>query len=210
MGDRISNTWADIVNKVNKNVSWSQQADMWSTLQKIGGLILSTYNLAMGSAIYTSGSPVLGSTLIAAGLLSTANIAITEMGGWSYLAEKLSQDNKKLQEQIAFWAPMTLYALSATTSITAAYDPTLLTQIPSLEWKNYLDNMEPVLIAGKGAANAGLEWTQSSLLSLQTALFTDNLARDVLTSWIQKFIETLESGWEQARNIVSITTQMKV
>lgn len=209
LSGQIQNNWQQIVENMQKNTAWTQQTDMWSTLQTVGAYILSAYSVAMGGTIYASGSPVLGATLIAAGLLSTTNIALTEMGGWNYIAEKLAKENKELQEQITFWGPMTLYALSLTGSIAISYDPSTLANVPSLDWKKFIESMNSTVIAGKGFASANLEWSKASLLQLQTTLFTDNLARDVLLEWIKSFTQMLEHGWEQARNIILISTQMK-
>lgn len=209
LSGQIEKNWQQIVETLQKNTVWTQQSNMWSTLQTVGSYILSAYSFGIGGMIYASGSPVLGSTLLAAGLLSTANIALTEMGGWDYIAEKLAKENAELQKQITFWGPITLYALSASGSIAASCDPNVLANIPSLEWKKFVESMNSVVIAGKGFANANLEWSKASLLTLQTTLFKDNMARDVLLGWIKSFAEMLENGWEQARNIIFITSQMK-
>ena len=78
----------------------ADEAGIWSNLQKAGAYILSTFNLIFGFTLYASGNTELGSTLVAAGLLSIANFAMTEMKGWDALAEKLAKGNKDFKDQI--------------------------------------------------------------------------------------------------------------
>lgn len=195
----------------------AQEAGVWSMLQKAGSCILSTFNLLLGGSLFTAGSPVLGTTLIASGVLSVANMAMTEVQGWNFVAERLAQNNKELKEQILFWPPLALNCLSGALSAVAGsavvYDPTLVgfNILPynlkdyAEPIKNYSELFSGVTTAGQSASSAQFTWTKAQVSNIQNSIASDTLLQEALMSWMQNFLDLLSHGWEQARTAIQMS-----
>ncbi len=215
--EALSKKMAENIQALQQAAQRAQESNVWSTLQKAGACILSAFNIFLGTSLYSSGSPMLGSALIASGILSATNLAMTELRGWDLVAEKLS-DSQDLKNQITFWSPIALHCLSsALTAVSGSaivYDPNLLPTSFTSDWKEYANvishSYTGITTAGKSFTEARFSWTKADLSLIQNAILSDTLLQDSLAEWIQNFTKLLEYGWEQARNIVQITSQLRM
>ncbi|MES2199561.1 MAG: hypothetical protein V4489_05295 [Chlamydiota bacterium] len=210
--DSLSKKMAENIATLQKAAQRAQESGVWSALQKVGGCILSALNLFIGASIYSS-SPTLGSTLIASGILSAANLAMTELRGWDLVAGKIS-NNEDLKTKITFWSPIALHclsgALSAVSGSSILYDPNLLSSALPFDIENFTNYYTGITTAGKGITDAGFSWTKADLSLIQNAILSDTFLQDSLIAWIQDFTKLLEYGWEQAKNIITINSELRM
>jgi len=207
LGKRAADCKAALLDAARK----TQQLGTWSTLERIGACILSGFNFAVGYSLYASGSNILGTTLIAAGILSVANIAMSEVQGWNFVAKQLAMGNKEYEDRIRFWGPMIGTAAPlALTGWAGLYDPSLLSQATSFDWQKSAELYNGFTTAGKSYSQASLYWVQSVLSEIQSAVTGDKLLRDAIIAWMETLTQTLQAGWEQARSIIQITSQVRM
>lgn len=210
----LSKKMAENIATLRQAALRAQEADVWGRLQKASIGILSAFNLFLGLSLCKSESPMLGSALIASGILSVTNLAMTELRGWDLMAEKLSGDSKDLKNQITFWSPIALHTLSIALSASAGsaifYDSNALSSALSSDWKELADLYGGLTGAGKSITDARFSSTKADLLTIQNDIASNTVLQDSLTAWIQNFIKLLDHGWEQARNIIQINSQLRM
>lgn len=89
------------------------QTYIWTMLKNIGSCIMAVFNMVFGSfLISTGGGTVAGSALVASGFLALANIALSETGGWNWIAECMEGENQDKQEMIAIILPVIIATMS--------------------------------------------------------------------------------------------------
>lgn len=94
------------------------EAFIWSMLKNIGSCIMAVFQMVFGSyLISTGGGAGAGSALIASGMLALANAALSESGGWNWIAACMEEDNAEKQEMIAIILPLVVATLSIGLSI---------------------------------------------------------------------------------------------
>ncbi len=196
---------------LKKSATRMQDLSAWSLLQQASSSVLASFNLIMGGAVYSS-APAVGTTLIAAGLLSAFNLAITEMREWDKIAEKFAGNNKELKEQIAFWSPIALHCLSGALSAAGGsylwYDPSLQPSVFPI--KECIDSFSGVTKAGAGISQSRLSWTKADLTLIQTAIATDKMTQEVLAALIQTFMQMLDRIRKQVEAVVQLNSQLRI
>jgi len=94
------------------------QVYLWSVLKNIGSSILAVFHMVFGTyLISTGGGTAAGSALVASGFLALANMALSESGGWNWIAACLEAENAEKQEMIAIMLPLLITILSVTFSL---------------------------------------------------------------------------------------------
>lgn len=99
-----------------------QTTEGWGIFLKVTGAISSVVSIAFGIATLATGAgAVIGSFMIAAGVLNIANLVINECGGWNklarYLADGDPEKQQKIQEQLNRWIGVGMLLFSLTTTV---------------------------------------------------------------------------------------------
>ncbi len=203
---------------LEESLKKSQEFGTWKILEKIGLCLLGAFNFIFGGAAIASGSPAIGSALVATAVLSTANLAMTEMHGWDYLAKRLSQENKKLEEELRLYLPLvsTLLgaALTAGTS-SLAISNNLLHSI-NVSGNSGETIRKAILFyttfssAGKMFTEGKQQWIQTDLSQVQDKIEEETFYKDLLTTWLKDFFQNLNDGWESTKTIIEIGTKKRM
>jgi len=99
------------------------QAFIWTILKNIGSCIMAVFNMVFGGfLISTGGGTAAGSALVASGFLALANVALSEAGGWNWIAECMEGESKDKQEMIAIILPVIVATLSIGLSLAGFAD----------------------------------------------------------------------------------------
>lgn len=97
--DRVQELDRQKIEDLVKEAKDAQMKSNWSVFQTVAQYIASTSAIVLGLGLF-SVAPVAGAFLIASGGLGLVNRAISDVGGWQWLASRFTQDNE-LQHQ---WA----------------------------------------------------------------------------------------------------------
>ncbi len=208
----LSKKMAENIAALQKASERAQELGVWSILQKTGACVLFTFNLYLGFSLYSNDSQKLGSVLIASGILSMTNLAMTELRGWDLMAEKLAGDNNDLRNKITLLSPIVLQLLSGALNTAAVstvlYDPTLSFNYEKFD--HAINIYSGFTGAGKSVADSRFSWTKAELSLIQSSILSDSLLQDSLIARIQDFNKSLNYVWEQARNIIQLNSQLRM
>lgn len=92
-----------------KTIESEESSVFWSFLSKIGQIVLSAISTVLGfSLLATGGGLLAGGALVASGLLTVANVALEETGGWDWIADHIAEQNKELRDNIRTIIPATI------------------------------------------------------------------------------------------------------
>lgn len=209
--DDLSKKMAENIAALQKASQRAQELGVWSTLQKAGSCVLFTFNLYLGCSLCSNDSQKLGSVLIASGILSITNLAMTELRGWDLMAEKLAGGNEDLKNKITLWSPIALHCLSGALNTAAGAsilcDPTL--SFDYEKCNQAINIYSGVTSAGKSVADSRFFWTKADLSLIQNSILSDTLLQDALIALIQDFNKSLNYMYEQARNIIQLNSQLR-
>jgi hypothetical protein len=170
--DRIREISQESMQMLREAALRAQESTFWSVLRKIATALISAVSVIFGISIASSGSALIGGAMIASGVLSLANFALSEMRGWDWIAEQLAHENEERKKQLAVVLPIATGILAggigllgsvngiATGAINFAEKAMMIAQ-------SILGIFEGLTVLGKGAADAKLLWTQADLKALQ-------------------------------------------
>ena len=191
----------------------AQELGNWEILEQIGSCLLASFNIFYGTALALTGAPALGTTLIAAGMLSMTSIAITELKGWDFITQRLAQDNEELQNQLLFWSPLALNTLSMALSAACyggLFGPTLWPLQSDKYIQGAIGLYSGVSTSGKSLIEARHNWTKADLSEIRGKIDLDTAQKENLLAFIENYVKNLHNGWEEAKNMIQISIQTRV
>jgi len=184
-----------------------QNVSVWSSLQQMSMCLTASWNFFLGSSLVTTGSPILGGTLIATSILSVAHIAMTQVEGWNHIAKQLAQGNEELEKSIRLWLPIAIQCLTSTAAtLGSAYHNDML----SFDWDRALYLYDHMISAGKSFITAQISWSEESIGKIRDAIFTNTLLQEELLQWISSFNDLLNQGWETAKQMILTASQLRI
>ena len=191
----------------------AQELGNWEIFQQIGSCLLSTFNLFYGASLALTGAPVLGTSLIAAGMLSMTSVAITELKGWDFIAQRLAQDNEDLKNQIIFWSPLALNTLSM--ALSAASCAGALAPIPwpvqsELYIQGTVNLYSGISTCGKSLTETRHTWTKADLSAIRGEITLATNQKESLLTFIEDYVKNLHNSWAEAKNMIQISIQTRV
>jgi hypothetical protein len=148
----------------DKDLADSQsQTFIWSILKNIGACIMAVFNMVFGAfLISTGGGTVAGSALVASGFLALAGVALSETGGWNWIAECMEGENQDKQEMIAIILPVIVTTMSIGLSLAGFAD---IAQVNNADDIINLLNRGMQMITGAGAL--GKAYGENEVLKVQ-------------------------------------------
>ncbi len=205
-------------NIIKESIEKSQEFGIWQLLEKIGTSLLAACNFIFGGAAIASGSPIIGSTLIAAAVLSTANLAMTEMQGWDYIAKRVAKDNKKLEEELRLYLPLASTLLASSLTATGSYLTISQNLLQNLGASAKVgESVQKALLFYTTFASAGKTFTEGSqqrikagLAAIQDKIEIETFHKDTLSSWLKDFLQSVNGAWESTKTIIETSTQKRI
>ncbi len=112
--DKIREVSSENMAKLREAAKRASKSDFWSVLKKIATSLLSALSAVFGITILaTGGSALVGGAMIASGILSLANFALSELGTWDWIADYIAQDNEDLKKKLAIALPLSVGIVAA-------------------------------------------------------------------------------------------------
>jgi hypothetical protein len=180
---RLSNVKEDIrtisaenMKKLKEAAERANASNFWSTLQKIATCLLSALSIVFGVAIAASGGGALiGGAMIASGVLSLANFALSEFGTWDWVADQLAHGNEENKRIIAMILPAAIGIVAGGIGMVGSVHGVATGALQFAEKAVFVAQTAVTLFGaattlGKGIADARLLWTQADLLKIQAEL----------------------------------------
>lgn len=192
--------------KQEEALAISKQIGFWSVLEDIGNMILGGISSVFGYTVATSGAPVAGGMLIAAGVLSITNLVLKRADLWSYLAKEIAGEDEELAKTLlttlpaAFAIASTILGLAGTYGAWQAGHFSHTTQAMAV-----LQTTVHLVQAGTALTNARLKsnfhWTQADLSRLQ---FKGTAAK----LHVENAMEEMEEVAEQQAGMMELGSQL--
>ena len=173
----------------------------FSWIEKIGSYFFSALYITCGTFFLQTGSPVLGTTLIAAGTTALSNLIVQEMKGWDTLADYLAQENEELQKQIVTWAPRAVGTLSHAIGALACST----TAMPSTA--QLFSSLGASVHLAKDVGEATKSSVLARLSDINGKISLENSQKEALTTWLKHFVEGLHKEWEQVKTSIELHIQ---
>jgi hypothetical protein len=187
--EKISAISADNIQKLKEAAERANSSHFWSTLQKIATCLLSALSLVFGVAIVASGGGALiGGAMIASGILSLANFALSECGAWDWIAGQIAHDNEEHKKKLAMILPLAVGIVAAGIGLVGSAYGVASSAIQFAEKavsvaQTALALFKATTTFGKGVSDARLLWTQADLVKIQSDLAVE---REAFTSIIDE------------------------
>ncbi|MEN9343432.1 MAG: hypothetical protein RLZZ453_219 [Chlamydiota bacterium] len=159
----------EFAEQLQKTAESTQSYYFWNFLRKVSTSIVSTCSLAFGITLSaTPTTAAVGGTLIASGLLSIANLTLTECKAWDWMADNLGIENEWTKNKIKQIAPVACgiviagYGLVGSVDALTASAAQLKEQIGSVA-QTTLSSVMATVQMGKGLSESGLRQKQAAL-----------------------------------------------
>ena len=104
--EKINEITTELTKKLKEAAERAQESVFWSLLKKVATCLLSAVSIVLGISLVASGGGALvGGAMIASGILSLANFALSESGLWDTIAQQLSRGNEDLKRKLQIILP---------------------------------------------------------------------------------------------------------
>jgi hypothetical protein len=171
--DSLSEISAQVMEKLREAAQRASESGFWSILKKIGTCLVSALSLVFGFAVLgAGGSALIGGAMIASGILSLANFALTEVGAWDWVSKQLASGNEEKRKQLQMILPGAFGLLAGGIGLVGSVAGVATGAVQFVEKavsaaQTALAIFNGLVTFGKGTADARLLWTESDLLVLK-------------------------------------------
>lgn len=196
MQSRLKQLTVDETEKMKEDAERAKNKDMWSFLMDIATVILAAISTVLGMVLVGTGAGiVVGSIMVASGLLAIANFAFKEAEVWDILAKALAQDNEDLQQQLVTALPAAVGILSAVLGLVGTGGAMLWSQISLVEQVVAIAQTAAsfaygVTSSGNGVVQARSKWTEADLFEIKNAIDLMKSAVERKMDEMARFIES--------------------
>ncbi len=223
LGVRLSNVKDDIrtisaenIQKLKEAAERANASDFWSILKKIATCLLSAVSIVFGVALLASGGGALiGGAMIASGILSLANFALSEMGTWDWVADQIAHDNEDLKRKIAMILPGAIGIVAGGIGLVGSVYGIASGALQFAEKAMFvaqaaLSIFDGVTTLGKGISDARLLWTQADLKMIEAELTVERENFSTLIGEIKGCMYDFKNIKAHARKAVEMITQSNI
>lgn len=202
--------------KLKESIGRNQISHFWDLLKRIGACIVAAISTVLGIALVTTGAgTVVGGVMIACGVTTLANLALSEAGVWRWAAEKIAGDNEEKCNRIATLIPAAIGLLTFVGGAIGSGGATLFGQPQLLGFgqmtltivKTAADAAEGIATVGEGVTKARMHWTQADLNDLEGKLTLHQHHFETSTQELQKLLHNLSDTYSKAQRIITLATQ---
>lgn len=187
--EKIREVSAENMGKLREAATRASSSDFWGILKKIATSLVSAISAVFGIAILaTGGSALVGGAMIASGVLSLANFALSELGTWDWIADLIAHNNDDLKKKLQWILPGAVGILAAGIGIVGSVNGVVSGAMNFAEKaasvaQTGIAIFQSVTTIGKSAADANTLWTKADLKMIQAHLTVE---RENFTSTIDE------------------------
>lgn len=211
--NEIQNASNELLKKLKEAAERASNSNWWAVLKKIATSLVSALSIVFGVALVASGGGALiGGAMIASGILSLANFALSETEAWEWIAKQLSHDNEEWQKKLTMILPAAVgvaacglgafgsaYGL-ATGAIQFAQQAVYLAQTA-------LAVFSVTATFGKGVADTKLLWTQADQERIQSQLSAMRTIFDSVFEEIKGSLSDFKSVSDKTKQTLQLITK---
>lgn len=188
----------------------TQAQRVWDALKQAATVVLAALSALFGiTLLAVPGTTVLGVALIASGILTIANLAMSDLGAWDWVARKLASDNEKKRQWLAILLPAAVsfvagaLALGGGPAALQAWHTMSAVQRAVVVLTTAAAFADGSIQIGKGVSDTQATWLQTELERSQTSLTLNELQSEKITSWIRALLESLAQASATAEQIIA-------
>lgn len=181
---------AENMQKLRESAERTKTSNFWSILNKVATCLLSAISFVFGISLLASGGTALvGGAMIASGVLSLANFALTEWGAWDWVADQLAHKNEERKNKIAMILPAAAGIVAGGIGLVGSVHGIASGALQFAEKMAFiaqtaLSIFDGVTTLGKGIADARLLYTQADLKMINARSTVEHQNFDSLISEI--------------------------
>ncbi len=215
----LSDVVAKNIQAIKENAERVSASDWWSFLKKSAMALLSAVSIAMGiTLIAGGGSALIGGAMIASGILSIANFALSEAGVWDQVARMLEQQDEQRRKKIGMLIPGVIGVLSGAIGLfggvqSLLYSSHLFVGKVLEIVQAALAGFQGVTTIGKGIADYNLLNSQGQLLGLKGQITIERHSVSLLSRWLENWLSEMKginAKFKQMANMVIQANQKVV
>lgn len=166
---------AEQIAKLRESLSSEDSSGFWGFLAKIGSMLMAAISTVFGVFLVTTGAGTLvGGAMVAAGLLSIANIALEETGAWDWIALKISNENEEFRQVFRTFVPVAIGIVCSLAGLGGVGITWGVLDIggQALAVAQVAMNLTVAVTTGaKGIHLAQMSWAQSEQVELKAKVF---------------------------------------
>ncbi len=194
----------------------TQDGTFWGVLAKVGHAILGVASTFLGFAILGTGAaPFVAGAMIACGILSLANLALTEAGLWDWAIDLLVKENEELNRKLKTLVPTIVGLAVCGGNLAIAVFGGGAVIWGSLELAPRIIGIAQALASflaitsavGKEVTEANIALAESHLTEVKGKLALHQYSWEDTLRYIKEIAEPLTQTIDQARKILALYTQ---
>jgi hypothetical protein len=213
---KIREISAENIQKLKEAAQRVSDGGFWSILHKIATTLLSAISIVFGiSLVASGGGALIGGTMIASGILSLSNCAMSETGAWDWVAKQLAYDNEERQRMFAVMLPGAVGLLAGGIGIIGSVQGAVSGALQFAEKAVYIAQtalaiFDGITTFGKGHADAYLIWTHGDLSKIQAALTVERTNFDTVMQEIEGSMSDFKAVKAKTKKIVQTLSQSNI
>ncbi len=213
---KIKEISAENIQKLKEAAERANSSAWWSILKKIATCLLSALSIVFGAALVASGGGALvGGAMIASGVLSLANFALSETGTWDWVAKQLSNDNEEMRQKLTLILPSAVGIVAGGIGLVGSVYSMTTGAIQFAEKAVYVAQTALALFDGfttfgKGQADARLLWTQADLAEIQGELTAERTQFDSVMREIEGSLSDFRAVKAKSKKTIQIISKSNI
>jgi hypothetical protein len=213
---RIREISTENIQKLKEAAQRAAESSFWSTLKKIATSLLSAISIVFGiSLVASGGGALIGGAMIASGILSLANFAMSETSAWDWIAKQLSYDNEERRKMLAMALPGAVGIIAGGIGLVGSVQAVASGALQFAEKAVYIAQtalaiFDGVTTFGKGYADAQLIWSQSDLSKIQADLTVERTNFDSVVREIEGNMNVFGAVQDKAKKIIQTLSQSNI
>lgn len=207
---------AESMQKLKDAAERASASDFWSILKKIATSLISAISIVFGVALVASGGGALiGGAMIASGVLSLANFALSQWGTWDWIADQIAHDNEDLKKKIAMVMPIAVGVLAGGIGIVGSVGAVATGALEFVEKAVFIAQgavsvFEGMTTLGKGIADARLTWKQAELKRIDAELTVERAHFTTTFNQIKNFLNDSKGIKAKVTKTIELITQSNI
>jgi hypothetical protein len=207
---------ADNIQKLKENAKRAADSSFWSVLKKIATSLLSALSIVFGiSLIATGGGALIGGAMIASGVLSLANFALSETGAWDWVAKQLAGENEERRKMFAMCIPGAVGIIAGAIGIVGSVQAVVSGAAQFGEKMLYIAQtalavFDGITTFGAGYAKTHLIWSDAELKQVQADLSVERTNFDTVMREIESSMSDFRAVKTKSKKIIQTLSQSNV
>jgi hypothetical protein len=213
MKTEIEEASAKLMQKLKEAANEAKNNDFWSMLKKVATCLFSALSSILGLAVIGSGgSALVGGAMVASGLLSLANLVLSECEGWDWITDQLAQGSEETKQKLLLFLPAAVGLVAGAFGLVGSvYGITS----GALDFTQKIGGIAQTAFAlfggatnlGKGTSDAKLIWVQADLASKEEELKMKQEACGRFTDDVNTTLEGFNRTFQQAKSAIRSLTK---